>query len=86
MEQWRGPVNGILYSLIFTPVPDRARAVEVAAMIRAGRSLTGGPERYRSAIRAALAQAGSVGDGIPTDHDEATLRAFLRELDDVLGA
>jgi hypothetical protein len=80
---WRGTVNGVLYAIQFTRDPDRAEADRVARMIRDGRSLTGGVQRYRDAVRAALAQTGPVGD-LPTGHPEPVLRAFLQELDRAL--
>jgi hypothetical protein len=82
-DAWHGPVDQLVYTLIFTPA-DHARAVEVAALIRSGRVLTAGAERYRAAVRTALAQPGPVGGRIPTDHGEAELRAFLQDLLDEL--
>jgi hypothetical protein len=84
-DDWRGPVNSVLYTIQFTPELDHTKAVELAGAIQAQRVLRGDPSLYRTAIRDALAQGEPLGNEIPTEHAEPDLRAFLQDLHDTLG-
>jgi hypothetical protein len=75
---WRGTVNAILYTLIFTRRLDEAEVERVAGMISDGQGLTAGRPVYQRAIEQALESA----DELPaiTDHSDADIRAFLVRL------
>lgn len=77
---WRGPVNQILYGLMFTPDLDDKTAAEMADAMMARRYFLDGPEVYERAIRAALATSEPLADAFDTPHNEEAFRGFLARL------
>jgi len=86
MDEWRGRINEILYTLQFRPQLDDAVADDLARLIVNRQVLTAGPDVYVAAIRQALADSGPLDEQIGTPHSEATLRAFFARLDARLSA
>ena len=82
--QWRGPVNQILYGVMFTPALDDTVVAEMADAMASRRYFLDGPETYRSAILAALGSSDRLVDALETPHSEADFRAFLSRLADRL--
>lgn len=80
MDEWRGRLNEILYTLQFRPELDDAVADDLARLIENRQVLTSGADVYASAIASALADPGPLDEQIGTPHSEATLRAFLARL------
>lgn len=82
--EWRGPVNQLLYGLIYATALDD-RAVRQMAQAIVDRSyLVEGPEVYLDAIEAALASAATLSGAFEIPHSEEQLRDFLTRLADRL--
>ncbi len=86
MDEWRGRINEILYTLQFRPRLDDAVADDLTRLIANRQVLTAGADVYAASIRQALADPGPLDGQIGTPHSEATLRAFLARLDARLSA
>ncbi|NBE80767.1 hypothetical protein [Micromonospora rubida] len=77
---WRGPVDQLLYSVMFDSVLDDAVVARTARTVLDGRSLTAGPGAYVDAIGAALSSDARLAESFDTPHDEAAFRDFLGRL------
>ena len=81
---WRGSINSILYVVQFNSRLTDAVAQKIANMIRGGKVLSGGIDRFLPAIKKALAQDGPLNDVIETPHSEEGIRSLLRKVEDLL--
>jgi hypothetical protein len=77
---WRGPVDQLLYSVMFDRALDDATVDRTARAVLDGRTLTAGPGAYVDAVGAALASDERLSASFDTPHDEATFRDFLARL------
>lgn len=76
---WRGPVNQLIYGLMFSPLLDDTALDNLADAITTRRGLSLPPDAYYDAITAAL-DSGDLSGLIETPHGEADLIDFLRRL------
>jgi hypothetical protein len=74
--EWHGPINAVLYTLLFERTLDENLAASVSSSIVARQGLGDGPAVYYAALDEALA-ARDLSGTLRTDHDPSTLFAFL---------
>jgi hypothetical protein len=84
--EWRGPVNQILYCLLFTGDLDATVVDGIAQAMVARSYLIEGPAAYAEAISGALAFDGLLNEEIETPHSEEQIRSFLSRLAERLDA
>jgi hypothetical protein len=75
--EWRGPVNQILYGIIYTPILDDKAVDEMAKAMVEHRYFVEGPQRYAEAIPEALKYTEPLADAFETPHSEEQFRDFL---------
>jgi hypothetical protein len=86
-EHWRGPINGLLYGLIFTPEITDETVTDCADAALNYTVLGSGPEVYYEAIQKALTSGERLdGLGQLPQFDQAQIAEFLRALADRLDA
>jgi hypothetical protein len=79
-RNWRGTVNGLLYSVQFDPELNDAVIDRLTGLILSRRALSRGAAEYLWAIDQALAQDDPLNDAIETPNSDAEFRAFLARL------
>lgn len=80
---WRGLINRVIYSLMYTRQLDDQVVNQVADMILKERGLTGGAQAYHDALSEAI-KAGQLPDTVDSAHSEPALLEFFRKLRDRL--
>jgi hypothetical protein len=86
-QDWRGPINGLLYGLIFAPEITDQTVTDCADAALNYTVLGSGPEVYYKAIQTALTSGERLdGLGQLPQFDQAQIAGFLRALADRLDA
>jgi hypothetical protein len=77
---WRGHIRALLYPVQFAATPLDGVDRVLRTVVMAG-ALNATPQQYLRSIRAALASPIDLARLIPQPHPDATIRAYLAELE-----